>query len=1051
MASAQLCVLQSPDITEMDRVRQDQINKPVTLRNPEATQNGNRDIVSITEGSTEQAVRSNGNCTSGKERTSGVNEKKSTKDKSKKTPLNPSHESHPGVKKERTRSHRGGKMDQGVTGDRKQTTEGKEQSMDKNTGRGKYRQRTRDERNKTKTDRDRSRRAEGKSPKRTPTQAGGHGRRTADRDNSRDSGATRMAKGSVNTGSGTSTSQDHTAEAKNGADTPLRSDFGSDSRAMFLDVISKLFPLDINAEPSTSSTEPVIEPDIPTTAGEGSPAPSTLDETLVAVEALGNNFQDLAKWFQVFESSKARDVIGFDLAMELCGCYDLIIRRLGNGIRDTFGQTIFIQSAQHVKAADQALEYIATFVKGDGTRELKLVLDELGCQPDNSAGSETKSIQTAVERMSTDTGNISSAPHIVKSLKVQWALVVEIVRALIAMIQTPNNWPLPGTLESSERQKELTFARQENVRLQSECNTARETIAKLQLGLSIAKQRATMADVYSEDIHRTSLESNNRISELKELHGRTQSKAEDLQREMARITRDQETERAAWSVKVEGLLKELDTTESRIETMQRDHLTEQCDRKNEIDNLKRVMETLSRNEAKLKGDIQDTKIRHIQELDKARSETALRDDNIQQQRAHIKQLTDTIAMCKDKERELLQNLETVTMELATTVDQLLMSKMKLCSLDQLFGLGMANGENRTVLDMIQVLKAASVERLRKVLKRTVVQVIKEDDQEDMDTGSDTGQLFRDYEREIHDIIQRLSSEHRPMDVSGSSHTRQRSIKTPVKRRPVPIATLESSAEDHPVRKKQDCTSEVKHEANSEYTVKTERRDDANLRVKMESGWNRNNNMPHCQIITQPNRYHISSHGKVHMLDIELGENDTPGKRPIPDYIARSLVIHNDVKIINLGYEKPIETLLSVLQVSEEIVKDLSDNSQSTCHCSQLTELSQRLDCSLLICWHPGGEHEVYGDEHRDSCLYTLIVYRENRVRSYYLLTVRSEGGSYMYNLARLPSPVKFQLHKQAFVHITQGSCQGPVGSNPTDPIHSVDTIETSHIVLQDHV
>lgn len=797
MASAQLCVLPSPDITEMDQLRLARTNKPVTR------QNENRDIVSITEGSTEQAVRNNGNWTSGRESTSGEKEKRSTKGKEKKTSSHQHqrHESPPGVNEEQSRLHRGGKMKKCATGVRKQTKEVTEQTIDTNTVLGQSRQHTRDEKNK-KTNVERSKRAPGKITKKTLTLAGGHGRRTVDRDKVRDSGTTRTEKGSVNTGSGNSTCQDHTTEASNTVDTPPRLDFGRDSHAKLLSIISKLFPLDITEEPSTSSTEPAIT----TNPAKGSPSPSSLNETLVAVEALGNNFEELAKWFQLFESTDARDVIGFDLAMELCGCYDIIIRRLGNGVREIFGQTMFIQGPQHVKAADQALQYIADFVKGDVTRDLKPVLEELLCQSDNTIDLKTKNIRTAFEKLSTDRGNISSAPHIGECLKVQWGLVVQIVCALVAIIQTATNRLL---LESTGHQKDLTFARQENVRLQSECNKAREDIEKLQRELSIMLQSATTEGLYKDEIKRTSLENNNRISELQELYGKEQSLVETLNSEIVRIVSEQEDERSSWSAKVERLVNQVEKTDSTIDMMQRDHLKDKDALQQQIDTLEMDKDTLSRNEANLKSRIKETEIRHKQDLRDAHLATDQLEEGLCQQKVKNKELTDTIRKCTVSNLELSQTLATLDKELETRNKQLHMYKNTLHSLDQLFHVQMANCDHSTVVCRIRCQQAASIERIRKVLKGTVIQVIKEQgdddhsDQEDMDTAADTGQLFKDYEQEIHDIIQSRSSEHRPMDVSGCSYTRQRAIKTPVKRRSCTFPVLNRSSDDHPVCKKQE--------------------------------------------------------------------------------------------------------------------------------------------------------------------------------------------------------------------------------------------------------
>jgi hypothetical protein len=293
-----------------------------------------------------------------------------------------------------------------------------------------------------------------------------------------------------------------------------------------------------------------------------------------------------------------------------------------------------------------------------------------------------------------------------------------------------------------------------------------------------------------------------------------------------------------------------------------------------------------------------------------------------------------------------------------------------------------------------------------------------------------------------------------MDVSSCRYTRQRVIKNPVKRKACTFPVLKSSSDDHPVCKKQECTSGVKHEANPKYTVKPEKQEEPNLPVKIESQDTHHNKIVDCCQLKRQEKGSpyvvndcISKHSNVYKFDIELCENDAPVRRHIPHYLAQPL-IGKALKLINLGYEKPIDNLLSVLQVSEEVsenvVNALSEYNQSTCHCSQMALLSQTLGCKLFICWAPGDEHEIYGVKDNSTCTYIIIVYRENRAKLYYLLAVKSEG-FYTYDLAKLPFALQFQIDKQAFVHMSDGSCQGPVLSNPT---HSVDTIETSHLVLQ---
>lgn len=1021
----------------MDGSQKDQKKKRVTLQKTEVRQNGNIDIASITVGSTARAAKKNGTLKGGREnkRKSGEKEKEEEK-----TSKHPAHDSSPCVKDlDRTGSPRGGRMDQGATGDntkrneREKEKKKKAKKSDKDIDRDKCSFRTgEEEKTKKKSDRERSERPEGKRPKRTQTQAGGHGRRTVGRNNARDSNAPQMDKQSANTGSGSSTSQDRNVGETNPVDHPLRSDIGSDSRAKFLDIISKLFPLAIKVESSISSTAL----DVSTDSGAGSPTPSSLDETLVAVEALENNFEDLAKWFELFESTKARDVIGFDLAMELCGSYDLVIRRLGNGLRDTFGECSFIQSAQQVKHADQVLKYLGDILKGDVNRELKTVLEDMSRRLKDTPDLQFNVLLNAVQKLSHSTAHLLSALHIEETLKVQWGVVLEIVRALITMIKNLGNRCLRAKDECTQQHKELTSASQEIDRLQHECNIARVTMANLNIHQSqITHRMGIMSEMYKEETDRNNLENSDRIRELQQLYCKTETAHEELKRQMSRITMAHDGDRFTWGITLDDLRKQLATKDSTIERMKKEHLKVQGEQEQRITSLEESEESLKRSVSKLKFDMRDAEARHTQEINNARREMSVKNDSLCKRQCLVDELMCTNVRHEKTEKKLSDTVKTLSDDIETlniTQVELLKYKNTLCSLGQFLGVEMRKCDFGNVLDRIRAQKDASVERITKVLKRTCIQVIKNEDddhdhreQHQMDTLSEMGQMFKEYESEICDIIQTLTSECISMDVSCGTHTRQdRDRKSAIKRKHLSMHTIESGASDHVVIKKQGYKPEVKPEVNQDVT-----------------------NEESCQVIPQTDNQFasvqdVSGHSAVNTFDIELDENDTIVTIPIPSYITANLIVKGDVKIVKLGYQEPIHKLLSVLQAKDDEIKTCSEITQNTCHCLQMKQISERLKCTIFICWSPGGEHELYGDEHKDVCLYTIIV-KHDRVRSYYLLSVRT-CDSYVYNLAKLPYTAQFQPLKHGFVHESDGTCQGPVVPNPT---YNVGTIETNQIVL----
>lgn len=109
--------------------------------------------------------------------------------------------------------------------------------------------------------------------------------------------------------------------------------------------MSKLFHLDTQTDPSPSEeTVDVTQ----------RPSPAiTITRTL---RGMIENFAELTRWLESFETTDAREIIGFDLAMEICGCYDMTIRRLESCVTmGLFSECRHMKSLADIPLADNVI------------------------------------------------------------------------------------------------------------------------------------------------------------------------------------------------------------------------------------------------------------------------------------------------------------------------------------------------------------------------------------------------------------------------------------------------------------------------------------------------------------------------------------------------------------------------------------------------------------------------------------------------------------------------------------------------------------------------
>lgn len=1016
----------------MDVSQQNRTKKHRTLNDTVLGQNGNTGIVSITAESIGRVGRKSGNLTNVKE----------TKEK-KWMHEHPVQKSSPPAEnaREQNRSPCGGRVDRNVTGDRTK----KKEKIHKAIHRRNCSPHTGREMTEIKKkDQERSEGTQGRRPKRT--QAGGHGRRIADGDNVRYSDVPQMTIRSTDTGSGSCTSQDHNTGRVQPVDHQPQLGIGSDFHVTFLNIISRLFPLDIKAECSASSTSTAVSK----VSDVDSPVSSSFDETLAMVDALEKNFEDLANWFQSFERTKAHTVIGFDLAMEVCGCYDIIIRRLGKGLRDTFGDCAFIKSPQQVKLVDKALNDIVDMLKVDVGCALKTCLDDMSKLFTDETQSEFHTLQNTVK--ASDNEMILSSPHnILSFLKSQQGILQDVVSRMSRIAEVHNN-------RLSKCMTDLTTVRLDNSTLHSECEKAKSTITSLERRcVSLTEQMSSMSQLFHEDTTHKDNKNKDDIMALKKLLNKAQAQQEDATSNLREITHAHDAEKSRLNAQCAGLQKQLEETKRTLERMNVDHMKVKGDLEQQITALRESEENLEEVVLQLRKNNDEVCIAYKAKLLEAEAGINGFVNTISSQEEYIKKLVKTETTHTQRYNELLRKYTSLNEEIDSLHNingKLSNQNRTLCALSQFLGVDMLKCSQESLINDIRLLKDASVERISKVLKDTCIRVGKEEDHANKDEGEEQemdtnkGDMFIEYESQIGKVIEMLNSEHMPMEVN-SVHVR--SFKTPVKRK----LAINTGTEYHP-RHKQDSHSEGKLEMKLEESpgyMSAKDEDDTGVEIKIQTnyaGTKDRKGIPQRDKCFPSIEEHVSEDSEVCTFDITECSGNACAKVSIPKYITADLSKHWDVMIVDLGFHNSIDKLLDMLQVDQDTKTDCISPTPSTCHCLQMETISQRLKCTLVIYWAPRGGHEVYGSEHKHMRLYAIIVYIDKQ-KSHYLLSVQHKG-CYMYNLAKLPLSSQIELPKDGFVHETDGTCQGPsLDLSSTQFIlptmHDVDSIRTSNIIL----
>lgn len=776
-------------------------------------------------------------------------------------------------------------------------------------------------------------------------------------------GARRLA----NVSSGNSTVD--TQKSKTLTERPGLLDIGDDSRVKLLGITSKLFH-------------------------SGTEVDSTQFDSLCLlkdVEFAQRHFGDLVKWFTEFETTKARNVIGFDLAMELCACYNIIIQRVARDFSSAFDSNRFLRSISDTPRAEYTLRRVAE-LSGEQTGHLRRATGSLSCVQ--------ATVRDDLRKLIVDTADNLTLVDIEEVLERRFANTTKFIETLIETITyfaaVNNNI----TMERDRLQSDLVEVKRRRDDDRERLERESEDLRKRNEHLVYQIESVTESKFNSDDKHVKS------ISDHVERY-------ENAQMSYARKTQEllasHENTRRKLEETIEKLHVQLTVRDDTITNLQTAKATRERECGLQIATLAESNAALTNDLEQLRDNSEQYKLMCSAECDRLGKENEKLNRKLSEICARNDELMCALERHKIETENAVATNAIIEQELALCENERSQSmtiKSTLASIGEYLTVDVTRGISEVIRN-IQEKQAVSVGKIETLLNRHCVRISGEIESEAFyhhEVPSD-GQLFKDYETRLLNIIKNLNVEQSPMDVAESAGPtpNPRSCKTPTKRKNShsSIVTPNGQAKrrtDRLARKTCNFTTE---------SLKTE-------------------------------SLHLDD-----CSDIDINENASLRTELVPKYVVDG--VDGDVKLINLGSSKPIETLLGVVQKEESF----DEVQQNSCHCLQFESLANRLKCAILIRWTTQRNHELYGGEHEGRCLYAIVAHKHEWLRTYYMIVVHRQNASYTYDLSKVPAEW-FNRQSQAFVHKEQ-NCQGPLsmGIVHTEYYH-VPVIETAGITLHDN-
>lgn len=544
-------------------------------------------------------------------------------------------------------------------------------------------------------------------------------------------------------------------------------DIGDDSRVELLDITSKLFPSGTEVESSQCDASCLLKD----------------------IELAEQHFRDLVMWFTTFETTKARNVIGFDLAMELCACYNLMIQRVAMDFKSAFENARFIHSILDASQAEETLQCVAERLH-DQINSLKYVTENLCCVQ----GAKRDDLRKAI----VDLPSNLTVTNIKESFEMQFQKTAEFIGVLVSITKAFATEKEIAVEKHIQTQTDLvTIQHQHNderERLQDKTKELRNRNEHL-----VNQIKSLTESKYDDDDKHTKS-----ISVHVEQYEKAQilfdMKIQELVSAHEKVTCQQEET-------VDKLHVQLTNRDKAIDKLQTEHAKLKREYGLKIGTLTESNVALTTDLERLRDRSKQHELTCSADLDSAMKENETLNQELNDTRKRNTELTVALDRQKIETDEIVRLNKTLQQELVFYENdkvQFLNLKSTLESLGQYLNVDVKRGHVNVMRD-IQDNQSASVCKIEALLKRHCVKVPVDDDDgilQDQDMSLDC-QLFKDYETQILSIVRTLNMEQSLMDVAES--TVVRAHKTPTKRKNAQTHVLTSNsrlkqAVDEPARK-----------------------------------------------------------------------------------------------------------------------------------------------------------------------------------------------------------------------------------------------------------
>ena len=355
------------------------------------------------------------------------------------------------------------------------------------------------------------------------------------------------------------------------------------------------------------------------------------------------------------------------MPLELCGCYDIVIRRLGTGLRETFGECGFIKSAQQVKRADQALKCMWGSIP-TAISDLKPVLESLlSLVEDTKETPEFETLENAIRRLSRQGPHCLTSVR-VEEMKVPWDLVLCVACALVPAIKGHRE----AYVLSAEREMSTVRALMDG--LKRKCNNMEHKTrdAELHMGKSDTKLREAETSL---------VESREKCQMLVTSH-------QDMMQSMSTLTL---TEKTKWQEKCEHVTKQLYILNEERENTQLQHRGMQQDHKRIQDELRQQLKTMedrdhlhSRHERQMLV-VNEVNVTLTNDLATALGQVEDTKDKLACQQTITSRLEQKISQFETEEAGLFETISALNNDMAKATKDLVTHENESRSLKQLFG------------------------------------------------------------------------------------------------------------------------------------------------------------------------------------------------------------------------------------------------------------------------------------------------------------------------------------------------------------------------------